>query len=70
MAVYLDLNIVPIPSSVKSSIRMEWGTRPSMIKAFFTPWRRAWVMESIFGIIPPLMIPSAISAGVSEIYTR
>jgi hypothetical protein len=38
---YLLLNIVPIPSSVKSSIKIEWGTRPSIINAFFTPSRSA-----------------------------
>ncbi len=46
-------NIVPMPSSVRISINIEWGILPSMIKTFFTPSRMASVQQSTFGIIPP-----------------
>lgn len=46
-------NIVPTPSLLSSSIRIEWGTRPSCILALSTPWRTASTQQSTFGIMPP-----------------
>ena len=50
--------MVPMPSSVNSSTRMEWGVRPSMIWALPTPRRTASTQQSILGIMPPEMMPS------------
>ena len=52
-----DTNIVPMPSSVRVSIRMEWGTLPSMMNTFFTPRRIASMQQPTFGIIPPESLP-------------
>ena len=49
--------IVPAPSSVRSSMRMEWGTRPSMIITLRTPRESAFAQHSTFGIMPPEMMP-------------
>ena len=47
-----DTNIVPIPSSVRVSMRMECGTLPSMMNTFFTPRRMASTQQLTLGIIP------------------
>ena len=54
-----------MPLSVSSSTRMEWGLRPSSMTALCTPLRMASTQQSIFGIIPPEMMPSLIRAGTS-----
>ena len=51
------INCVPIPSLESSSISIECGTLPSMIVVFLTPRLTASTQQSIFGIIPPLMMP-------------
>ena len=51
--------IVPAPSLVSSSMRMEWGVRPSMITTVLTPWEIASMQQSTLGIMPPEMTPSA-----------
>ena len=50
-------NIVPLPSSVKSSIKMECGTLPSMIITRLTPCLMAVMQQSTLGIIPPEITP-------------
>ena len=50
--------MVPAPSSVSSSIKMAWGTRPSMITTWFTPFSMASMQQSTLGIMPPEMTPS------------
>ena len=52
-----DTNIVPIPSSVSVSMRMECGTLPSMMNTFFTPRRIASMQQLTLGIIPPESSP-------------
>lgn len=44
--------IVPMPSSVKISSRIECGTRPSMTRAVVTPPRTACRQPSILGTMP------------------
>lgn len=44
--------MVPMPSSVKISSRIECGTRPSMTRAVLTPPRTACRHPSILGTIP------------------
>ena len=44
--------IVPMPSSVKISSRIECWTRPSMTRAVLTPSRTACRQPSIFGTMP------------------
>lgn len=44
---------VPMPSSVKISIRVAWGTRPSMMWALATPPLTASSAHSTLGIMPP-----------------
>ena len=58
-------NIVPMPLSDKVSTKMECATLPSMMNTFFTPRRIASLQQSIFGIIPPEMIPCLTSEGMS-----
>ena len=53
---------VPAPPAVKSSIRMACGTRPSMMTAPSTSASTAPRQVSIFGIMPPEMMPSLIIA--------
>ena len=60
-----SVNMVPIPSSVSVSIRIECGILPSIINTLFTPLRIASIQHSTFGIMPPEMIPSRISVGAS-----
>lgn len=48
---------VPIPVSVNTSIRIEWGKRASTIETFSTPARTALTAVLTFGIIPPFMMP-------------
>ena len=52
-----DTNIVPMPSSVSVSMRMECGTLPSMMNTFFTPRRIASMQQLTLGIIPPESCP-------------
>ncbi len=49
--------IVPAPVSVRSSISIEWGIRPSMMLVLRTPRRTASTQQSILGIIPPEIMP-------------
>ena len=58
--------IVPMPSSVKISSSSTWAMRPSRMWARPTPLRTAWVHASTLGIIPPAIVPSAISASSSS----
>src|SRR5215211_4349553 len=53
------VTIVPIPASVKSSSRSEWGVDPSMMCAEETPPRIASMQAASFGRIPPLTPSSA-----------
>ena len=53
------LTRVPTPYSVNSSSSRACGTRPSMITAPSTPFSTASTHVSIFGIMPPRMVPSA-----------
>ena len=61
--------MVPAPSSVSSSIRIAWGTRPSMITTFFTPRLMASMQHSTLGIMPPAMMPWANSSFASSMVT-
>ena len=45
--------MVPMPASESTSIKMEWGMRPSRMWARFTPSRTDSTQHSILGIIPP-----------------
>ena len=43
---------------------MEWGTRPSRMTAASTPFSTALVQVSSFGIMPPVIVPSAFSSRI------
>jgi hypothetical protein len=58
----LRVTMVPTPASVKTSSSSAWGTRPSMMTADSTPEFTASMQFSTLGIMPPEMVPSAISA--------
>jgi len=52
---------------------MAWGSRPSIIWAFFTPPSRARAQQSAFGIIPLVRMPSFLRAsncGLSTAFRR
>ena len=63
--IYLQI-IVPIPSVVNTSKSKECFLRPSIIWQDSTPFSIAFTQVSIFGIIPPEIIPSSIKPGTSE----
>ncbi len=54
--------MVPMPSSVKISSRIERWTRPSMTRAVVTPLRTACRQPSIFGTMPELRSGSSFSS--------
>src|SRR5829696_6267110 len=54
---------VPIPCGVKSSRSTQCGMRPSTITTPSTPPSTTLTQLSTFGIIPPVMVPSAMSLG-------
>lgn len=54
-----SVRAVPIPLSVSNSRRIQFSTLPSTMVTISTPSARAERQHSIFGIIPPLMVPSA-----------
>ena len=53
---------VPTPCSVNSSSSTACGTRPSRITTPSTPFSITLMHPSTFGIMPPVMVPSAIMA--------
>ena len=53
--------MVPTPCGVNSSTRQACGTRPSKITAARAPFSIALMHVSIFGIIPPEIVPLSIS---------
>src|SRR5262249_40581098 len=57
---------VPIPSVVSTSRRIAWGTRPSMMCAFWAPPARARSEDSTFGSMPPSITPALISRSASR----
>src|SRR5262249_31543502 len=57
-----DVSSVPTPRSVKISSRSACSMRPSMMWILRTPAASAARADSTFGIIPPVMVPSAISS--------
>ena len=59
--------MVPMPSSVNISKSNECFLRPSIIWHDSTPFSMARTQVSIFGIIPPEIIPLSINSGTSEI---
>ena len=58
-------SMVPMPWSDSSSMRMEWGMRPSRMWTRSTPPAMASTQHSILGIMPPEMVPSATRPGTS-----
>lgn len=62
--------MVPMPSSVRSSIRMECLTLPSIMNTLRTPRRIASTQHSAFGIIPPQITPLRIRLGTSLTFTE
>ena len=58
-------SMVPMPRSESSSIKMEWGMRPSRMWTRSTPPWMASTLHSILGIMPPEMTPWAMRAGTS-----
>ena len=54
--------IVPTPASLNSSSSSTCGSRPSSRWADPTPLVTAWRQAAIFGIIPPVSVPSSRSA--------
>src|SRR4029453_18010063 len=56
---------VPTPCGVKSSSSTLCGTRPSRMITPSTPDSTTAAQLSTFGIMPPEIVPSAISAGMS-----
>ncbi len=56
---FYSVRAVPIPLSVSSSRRMQFSTLPSTMVTMSTPSARAERQHSTFGIMPPLMVPSA-----------
>src|SRR5215211_4322140 len=57
---------VPIPCGVKSSRSTQCGMRPSTITTPSTPPSTTLTQLSTLGIIPPVMVPSAMSFGTSS----
>src|SRR5690606_14145242 len=57
---------VPAPCSVKSSTRTTWGVLPLRMTTPSTPLSSASRQVSTLGIMPPEMVPSAISALASR----
>src|SRR5262249_6607167 len=53
---------VPTPCEVKISSISACGRRPSRMTAASTPWLTASTQVSSLGIMPPEMVPSAMSA--------
>ncbi|WP_425336268.1 nickel insertion protein [Sinorhizobium garamanticum] len=53
---------VPAPRSVKISSRTEWAVLPFRMTTPCTPALMASMQVSTFGIMPPEIVPSAISA--------
>jgi hypothetical protein len=51
---------VPTPRRVKISSSMAWPMRPSRMTAASTPPSTAATQVSSLGIMPPLMVPSAV----------
>src|SRR5262249_8993342 len=58
---------VPIPSLVRTSRRIAWGTRPSMMWAFWAPPVSARRDDSTLGSIPPSITPALISRSASRL---
>ena len=58
--------VVPVPLSDTNSLRIECGTRPSMIETLFTPALTAFTAHSTFGIMPPEIIPLVFKFADSE----
>ena len=55
---------------MKISRSIEWLSLPSRICAVFTPFSTALIHVSIFGIIPPAIVPSFISSRSSSVLIR
>ena len=64
------MTMVPAPSSVRISIRMEWGTRPSMMIALSTPQWMASMQHSTLGIMPPAITSCSNSSTASRMVRR
>src|SRR5680860_1332512 len=58
---------VPAPCSVKSSSSTACGTLPLIITTASTPSAITSTQPSIFGIMPPVMVPSSISVCASPV---
>ena len=62
--------MVPMPASVKSSISSTCGTVPLSMCTERTPFCTDAMQASILGIMPPLIVPSAMSARASLTLAR